>query len=367
VATPIAALAACSWASAARMSGQRESVELEVRRRPLGRRLAGDHRQRVARHAELLLQRRQQRAIAGQLALGAQDIGARHQAGLERDPHELQVVLVGGDDVLRGLDLGERRGDRQRLADSLRRERQVRGAELVALRLGQCGLLLDRSAVAAEEIRRVAHQRAHAEHVRDETAADARAAPCRRGRASGERDFVLAAAGQARVDLRQVAGACGDHQLLGLRERGLGGGERGAPGQREGQRLGEGRRLERLPPLLGDGGAVGEALRRIAATRRRQRHRPVLVAAHRGRGRAHEVGADGAAGRQGGDERQREPATAAWGQRDLTRSAAPRSDRDGRLSAPGNSRRRSRRRPRTRTRRGSPPARAVWATPRRAR
>jgi predicted RNA methylase len=50
----------------------------------------------MARDAQLLQERREQGAVAGQLALGAQHVGARDAAGLERDPHQLQVVLVRG-------------------------------------------------------------------------------------------------------------------------------------------------------------------------------------------------------------------------------------------------------------------------------
>ncbi len=86
-----------------RSVGNVMSAKREFRRRPLGRRAADQHRERVPRYGEILPQRRQQRAVVGELTFGRQHVDAGGFSGRLRDLHELQVVFVDGDDVLRRL------------------------------------------------------------------------------------------------------------------------------------------------------------------------------------------------------------------------------------------------------------------------
>jgi multidrug efflux pump subunit AcrA (membrane-fusion protein) len=109
----------------------------------------------VTSHAELLAQRRQERAITGELALGAQHVGPRDTARLVGDAYQLQVVLVGRHDVLGRLDLGQRRGDRDRLRGDRRGERHVGARQLVELALRQRPLLLDEASITPEHVGRV--------------------------------------------------------------------------------------------------------------------------------------------------------------------------------------------------------------------
>jgi hypothetical protein len=83
--------------------------------------------------AHLVAERRQERAVVGELAFGNQHVGARRLAGPDLGLHQGQVLLVIGDDVLGRLDLQPGGRDVDRLAYRTAAQRQVGGCKLVGL------------------------------------------------------------------------------------------------------------------------------------------------------------------------------------------------------------------------------------------
>ena len=90
---------------------QRQSRDVEVRRRPVRRRLADQARQGVTGEAELLLQRRQERAVGGDLGVGVDGFFPRDAADAGRATHQPDVALVVLDHRLDRGDLGADGGD----------------------------------------------------------------------------------------------------------------------------------------------------------------------------------------------------------------------------------------------------------------
>ena len=130
--------------------GQR--VQRDRWRRPGGRRVARQHGQRMARDAALLLQRRQQGAVARELAARGEHVETGRLAGRGGQLDQLEVALVGGDDVPhRGnLPVGRREGDD--LQHHVAGHGETGGAPLGALLVDQRLRLLDAAARAAREV-----------------------------------------------------------------------------------------------------------------------------------------------------------------------------------------------------------------------
>jgi len=117
---------------------QAEVLEREIGRRPLGRRLAHQDRQGMARRSKLLVQRRQQGAVVRELALRGDPLGLSCRAHADRRLDETHVLAVVVDDGLHGRELGRARPP---MAKSLRNDvafqRQMRRRQLVSVVFGQ--------------------------------------------------------------------------------------------------------------------------------------------------------------------------------------------------------------------------------------
>lgn len=135
---------------------QGERGEVEVGRRPVGRRTAGQHRQGVAGDVQVLFQPRGQGLVGRQLAAGQGDVAVGRLPSLPRLSNQVQVLLIEGDDVGHRRQLCPDGGDLQGLAHRLAREREVGGVQLVALIVGQGGLRLDLAVDAAKGVDMVA-------------------------------------------------------------------------------------------------------------------------------------------------------------------------------------------------------------------
>ena len=137
-----------------------KSGGVQVDRRP-----PGQHRERVARDVHLLAQRRQQRAVARELAARGLDVELGRDAGIHLGLDQPQIGLVVGDDALDGRDLRAERGDGERLDHGVAGEGEIGGVELEILRVGERLALLDRAARGAPQSSRIADRGADAEDV----------------------------------------------------------------------------------------------------------------------------------------------------------------------------------------------------------
>src|SRR5262244_1707340 len=249
----------------------------------------------MLRDAQLLLERRQQCSIVGELALGTQDVGPRNAARRERDPHQIQVVIVDSDDVVHRLDLRQDGGDGDCLSHRVRRECQVHRRKLIPLVFRQRSVLLYKSAVLSEQVRRVSEHGTNIEHARDQAVAAVRR------RRAAMRMIVLESTLSGEIDLRVVGPTGRDHYLLRLRERSPSAREVRTVADRTRYYLVQLRRPEQLPPLMLDSSAVDKTLRGVWAAWRRQRDEHILVGSNCRRGWGFEIGPDGATER---DEQQ---------------------------------------------------------------
>ena len=165
-------------ASPARMSGRRrassegrltgrsaggvKSSSSKSGARPVARRLAHQHRERVTRDAQFLPQRRHQRLILRELALGAQQIHSRNRAFIQRLAHEIDVARILVEDAFRRANPCTGRGDGR--APAVPRCPSAKGARRrssCSLRFRERLLLLDGTSDAAREVEHVAHVHAH--------------------------------------------------------------------------------------------------------------------------------------------------------------------------------------------------------------
>src|SRR5690349_11855568 len=166
----------------------------------------------MLRDAQLLLERRQQCSIVGELALGAQNVGSSNAASREGDAHQVQVVIIDSDDVVHRLDLRQSRGDGHRLSHRVGSKCEVRRRELIALVLRQRTGLLHESTILSEQIRRVTERRTNTEHACDQAVVAVRSWRPAHGM------VMLVITFSREIDLG-IIGASPDYYLLGLRER----------------------------------------------------------------------------------------------------------------------------------------------------
>ena len=170
----------------------------------------------MTRDAELLAQGRQQRAVVGELALGAQEVDIRYRADAARDADQTQILLVVGEDFLDGLDLAMHGGDGDRLVDHRSGEHEIGAVELIFLELGKRLLILDLPLDAAEDIEGVADTRPQREG-REGRLSD--------GRPEESRAVFLLGHARREIDLRKERSRGREDLLLGLRQRRCRGGE----------------------------------------------------------------------------------------------------------------------------------------------
>ncbi len=102
------------------------------------------------------MNRRHQRLVAIELALGDGDVHLTGHAGLTSGAHEVQGLLVGGDDVLNRRDLCARGGDLQSGHDDAAADGEPSGVEALAGDLRVGGRELDLPMRSAEDIRVIA-------------------------------------------------------------------------------------------------------------------------------------------------------------------------------------------------------------------
>ena len=259
----------------ARLRHRRGGGQRGVQRR---RRLAGQHRQRMAGLGHCGLQRWQ---AGGGLCTGGLGLLGRqpvHQAGLQAPAGDLQRVLLAGQ-----VGLGDRQpGLGAAQADvgqrHLGRQRHLRGAQAGGAGVGGGGAGGQGAALATEQVSLPAGVQAGAEAVA--------------GAVAGAAALGIGPGGQPRAQ------AGGGHVLqgAGLPQRGLGAAHAGVGIQRLRDQRGQQRVIELLPPGQQGSAVSGRTSgRRCASPTRRQRGRPV---GRRGRGGA------GAAGQQQGQAQQ---------------------------------------------------------------
>ena len=117
--------------------------------------LAGERGELIARLRQLLLQRRQRRAGLRKLRLLGQHVGLRGAAQREALPHQVQLLRLVLDDVLRRGDLAAQRGLLHRGNHHVRGQREIGRLELEALILRLRRERFDLPPRAAEHVRRV--------------------------------------------------------------------------------------------------------------------------------------------------------------------------------------------------------------------
>ncbi len=268
---------------------QLRQVELGQRRR--GGRHAEHDGERVLGDAELLTQGRAQCRVAGELALGSDDVEARDRAGVECRVHELEVLAILLEDGVHGGDLGTQRGDPQRLHHGVAGHGQPRRVELLLLHLGKRALLLDRARRAAGVVEGVAHR-----------GTDREIAEGRRLRQGAEKLFAvfLAPDSSRRTDLRRQRAGLRVGQLLRLRQGRRRGRDRGAVRERAGDDVVERGRPEATPPF---GPELGTRLDVLGSARGRRGSLDLQglrgIAVGRRRLGPREVRADGTGGQRG--------------------------------------------------------------------
>ena len=130
-----------------------EILQLEIRRRPVARRLADEHGERVPRHAQLLAQRRHQRLILRELALGTQQVHSRHRAFIQRLAHEIDVARVLVEDASAARIRARAEAIANACSTTLPVQRKMRGGQLVLLHFRERALLFDGALHAAGVVR----------------------------------------------------------------------------------------------------------------------------------------------------------------------------------------------------------------------
>ncbi len=235
----------------------------------------------MPRRGSLLVERRQQGAIVGKLALRVQHLDQRAFAALAALLGEVDVALVVVDQRLRGGDARIDRRDRDHLGHDLTGDREMCRFGLAQLGLGIGGGLLALAALAAEQVE--IERGDPADRIEMEFGVGA-------GEAVGGEIDLLLLEPRIGVELGQARALDRGELLARLHERRVAGGERVIAGERAVDQIVDHRRSERRPP----------AQLAIAA-----RDHPVGLFA-RGdigacgrRGGTLEIGADGAAAEQG--------------------------------------------------------------------
>src|SRR5258708_37000737 len=94
---------------------QLEIIQIYIGRRPVGWWRSDQAAERIPGDTQLLLQRRQERAVVVGLALRAEHVHLGHRTSLARGADEGKHVLIVSHDALGHPDLRAQRGDPQRL------------------------------------------------------------------------------------------------------------------------------------------------------------------------------------------------------------------------------------------------------------
>ena len=118
---------------------------------------AGERGELIARLCQLLLQWRQRRAGLRKLGFLGQHVGLRGAAQCETLAHQVQLLRLVLDDVLRRGDLTAQRGLLHRGNDHVGGQREIGRLELEALILRLRREQFDLSPCAAEHVRRIRH------------------------------------------------------------------------------------------------------------------------------------------------------------------------------------------------------------------
>ena len=250
------------WKAERQIRREAEFGQIEPRRCPLGRGFANQYGERILARRLLLTDRRQQRAVVGELGLGAQHIETRSAARCEFELHQCEILLVIADDLGQRADLLTQSREGQCFRDGVAGNRKMRGGQLIALRISERLLRFHAPCGEPEDIRREAHRRPERVQI------EYRKTLSRGQECQSKRRPLLALRRRGEIYLWIVGAASLDYGLLRLRERGFGRIESGIAYEGFVNNAIERPRVETLPPCSRNCLSNGERLGRLADTGR---------------------------------------------------------------------------------------------------
>jgi hypothetical protein len=260
---------------------QLEPAEVQIRRRPVRGRAADEDGERMARNRKLLGSRGQQGLVIGELAVCKQHVDARRIAGGERGLHEVEVAPVLLEELVDRTHALGGGGERNRLAGDVAGERELRGAQLLALVLKERAALFDRARDAARGVERIAHR-----------CTGGKIGEGRRRREGTQELFpvFLPSGARGEVDARVARAGGGRREFLRLLQRALRRMHGGTCGERLVNEFIQGVGTKQSPPVRRHGRTQYDSLRAVrSAGARGRRGRGFSVALRERRGGSHEV------------------------------------------------------------------------------
>ncbi len=243
--------------------------------------------------AEVLLQRGERGLSAGKLGLETDDAGIGNRPGGGLGLGDFYLFLDDVDNLDGGVDLGliGRLGDGG--IDDIAQQGDVGGLGGVALVINLGGQVFDVPALAAEDVQGIAGSDLGG--IEGEGIAGSAEAELDRGK-------FFPGYTQTEIGLGEKDAIAGPEEFPALPEAGLGRGQIAVLGHRLFDDFINGRRVENLPPVGGDGVAVVKFLGLAGGGDGLSRLRVLGVLGHRGRLGAGEVGPDGAGGQEQGED-----------------------------------------------------------------